>query len=197
MASLGAFLAGMDQALFEKINLSWTHPWLDAFFPWLTDLDRSRVFVFGALPVILAWWIYKHRGRAVKILLAMVLAVGVCDAVAYRFIKPLVGRSRPSGISVALRTRHHGGLGFPSNHAANTFAGAAVLGMAVPHARWPAMAMAGLVAYSRVYVGVHYPFDVLVGAMLGLLGGGLTGSGLLRYGRLGAGPSQNRTRQRS
>ena len=186
MAQLWGLLRGVDQALFLRINQAWTHPWLDAFFPWLTDLDRSRVVLWGALPVALAWWLYVQRGRAAKVLLAMVLAVGLCDAFAYRFVKPLVKRNRPadSGVSMTLRTHRPGSYGFPSNHACNTFAGATVLGMAEPPMLWPAMAVGALVAYSRVYVGAHFPADVAVGALLGLLVGGAVGAGLLRFGRL-------------
>ncbi|MFA6004485.1 MAG: phosphatase PAP2 family protein, partial [Elusimicrobiota bacterium] len=140
-----------DQALFHGINAVWTHPWLDAFFPWLTDLNQNRIMVFGALPVALAWWLFRQRGRALRIALAMALAVGLCDAVSHRFIKPYIHRSRPqkAGIAVQLRTREHSGYSFPSNHAANSFAAATVLGMAYPPLRWPAWGVAFLVAYSR------------------------------------------------
>jgi len=186
MTQLGGFLRSVDVGLFHSINQVWTHPWLNAFFPWLTDLNQNRIAVWGALPVALAWWLYVKRGRAVKVLLAMVIAVGVCDAVASRFIKPYVHRYRPTsaGVSVTLRTRLPGTYGFPSNHACNTFAGATVLGMAEPPVFWPAMAVAALVAYSRVYVGVHFPADVLAGALLGLLVGGAVGSGLVMFGGL-------------
>jgi undecaprenyl-diphosphatase len=190
MASLWAALRGVDAALFHCINQVWTHPWLDAFFPWLTDLNRNAVALWGALPVALAWWLYAQRGRAVKVLLAMVVAAGLCDAVAYRFIKPHVRRSRPadSGVSVILRTHRPGSYGFPSNHACNVFAGAGVLGLAEPPLFWPALAVAALVAYSRVYVGVHFPADVAAGALLGLLVGWAVGAGLLRFGGLARPP---------
>jgi undecaprenyl-diphosphatase len=186
MTQLWSFLRGVDLALFHRINEVWTHRWLDAFFPWLTDLDRNGVVLWGALPVVLAWWLYVRRGRAVKVILAMCLAVGLCDAFAYRFVKPLVKRNRPadSGVSMTLRTHRPGSYGFPSNHAANTFAGATVLGLAEPPMLWPAMIVAALVAYSRVYVGVHFPADVAAGALLGLLIGGAVGAGLTRFGGL-------------
>ena len=186
MAQLWGLLRGLDYTLFHWINESWANSWFDAFFPWLTNLDRDRVFLWGALPVAAAWWVYARRGRAVKTLLAMALAIGLCDAFAYRFIKPLVKRPRPTqaGIAMTLRTHPPGSYGFPSNHACNTFAGAAVLALAEPPLLWPALAAAALVAYSRVYVGVHFPADVLAGALLGLLVGGAVGAGLLKFGRL-------------
>lgn len=57
---------------------------------------------------------------------------------------------------------------FPSGHATVSFACATVLALAVPRLRWPLFALATLIAFSRVYVGVHYPFDVLAGAVLGV-----------------------------
>jgi undecaprenyl-diphosphatase len=186
MNALWSALRGADYALFRWINEVWANSWFDAFFPWLTNLDRNRVFLWGALPVALGWWVYAKRGRAVKVILAMALAVGLSDAFAHRFIKPLVKRPRPTeaGIAMTLRTHRPGSYGFPSNHACNAFAGATVLGLAETPLLWPAMAAAALVAYSRVYVGVHFPADAAAGALLGLLIGGAVGAGLVRFGRL-------------
>ena len=57
---------------------------------------------------------------------------------------------------------------FPSGHATVAFACATVLALAVPRLRVPFFVLAALIAFSRVYVGVHYPFDVLAGAVLGV-----------------------------
>ena len=57
---------------------------------------------------------------------------------------------------------------FPSGHATVSFACATVLALAVPRLRWPLFALAALIAFSRVYVGVHYPLDVIAGAVLGV-----------------------------
>jgi undecaprenyl-diphosphatase len=57
---------------------------------------------------------------------------------------------------------------FPSGHATVSFACATTLALAVPRLRWPLYALATLISFSRVYVGVHYPLDVLVGAVLGV-----------------------------
>ncbi len=58
---------------------------------------------------------------------------------------------------------------FPSGHATVAFACATVLALAVPRLRWPLFALATLIAFSRIYVGVHFPLDVLAGAALGVL----------------------------
>ena len=57
---------------------------------------------------------------------------------------------------------------FPSGHATVGFACATVLALSVPRLRWPLFALAAVIALSRIYVGVHYPLDVLAGAALGV-----------------------------
>jgi undecaprenyl-diphosphatase len=57
----------------------------------------------------------------------------------------------------------------PSSHAANAFGQAILFGLLYRSVRWPLLALAALIAVSRVFVGVHYPADVLVGALLGAL----------------------------
>lgn len=86
-------------------------------------------------------------------------------------LKLAVGRDRPPLANpepetlVGLPHTHS----FPSGHALVAFAAATVLAAAVPRLRWPLYALAALIAFSRVYVGVHYPGDVLAGAALGVV----------------------------
>lgn len=159
-----------DRTLFTHINGVWTHPVLDGLMPVLTDLHKQHWVTFGLLPLLLAFWLYKQRLRAVKALVLVSLSIALSDAVAYRIIKPSVERLRPahSGVPVQLRTDDHSGKSFPSNHAANNFAAARTLGLAMPSYKWLFLLIAALVAYSRIYVGVHFPLDVVGGAALGL-----------------------------
>jgi undecaprenyl-diphosphatase len=77
--------------------------------------------------------------------------------------RPPVSRPVPEPLLEAPST-----FSFPSGHATVAFASATVLALAVPRLRWPLFALAALIAFSRVYVGVHYPGDVLAGAVLGV-----------------------------
>jgi undecaprenyl-diphosphatase len=91
------------------------------------------------------------------------------DLIANRLIKLNVQRSRPEFVltDVQLRTHSHSGFSFPSNHAANNAAVAIVLTSFLPQAGPLFMFIAILIAYTRVYVGVHFPIDAIGGLVIG------------------------------
>lgn len=158
-----------DRTFFGLINGVWTHPLLDRVMPVITDIHKVVWFKFGVAPAALALWLYKGRGRALRVLVVAALALGACDLLASKVIKPWAARPRPeyAGIGAIVRGPDHGRYGFPSNHATNMGAAASVLTVAYPAFGFVFWTLAGLVAYSRVYVGAHYPFDVLCGLALG------------------------------
>lgn len=164
-------LVEFDQGLFRRVNGEWHNPLLDAVMPVLTDLHRAGPWPIVALAAVLALWVLKKRGWAAKAIVLVALSVALSDMVNYRVLKPHFNRPRPqaSGIEVRLLTGRHTGLSFPSNHAANTFAAANTLAYAMPGLGWIWFAVAILVSYSRVYVGVHFPLDVVAGASVGIL----------------------------
>ncbi|HVK60517.1 MAG TPA: phosphatase PAP2 family protein [Bdellovibrionales bacterium] len=165
-----AELVQWDHTVFRHINHDWANAAFDAFFPAITDLHRNPIFLACMVP-LLALWVWKQRGLAVKWILLLALSIGLADAASYRVIKAQAQRARPAeaGLEVDLRTNKHSGTSFPSNHAANIFAGATVLTFAFP-GWWPVLfyAIAASVGYSRIYVGVHFPLDVIAGALLGI-----------------------------
>lgn len=178
-----------DHLLLAKINGAWSHPWLDAVLPLVTDLHKIKPLVFGAAPVALIWWLWSTRGQAWRVVAAIALSVALADMVSHRIVKRAFTRSRPTkaGLSVILRTPEHHGFSFPSNHATNMFAAATAGTAAQPALALPLFAFAATVAYSRVYVGVHFPSDVLAGALLGSLLGWLVALALRRAGVLRGG----------
>ncbi len=84
-------------------------------------------------------------------------------------LKGVFDRPRPSVVDPAVHplvaVPHNGSM--PSTHAATAFAAALAVGLVHPRLRWPLLALAALIAFSRVWLGVHYPTDVIAGAALG------------------------------
>jgi membrane-associated phospholipid phosphatase len=121
-----------------------------------------------------AWWVksfafvcagaaHDLRRRALRAAPLIAVAFGLGSA-ASAIIKALVDRPRPTFDPLVDLPAS---ASFPSGHATTAFAAAVACALLVPRARWPAIALASLVAASRVYLGVHYVFDVLAGALLG------------------------------
>lgn len=168
------FLYSWDVFLFQLVNQRWTHPVLDDFFVWITLAHKRPIVLFGILPALLIFWVYKDRGRAIKVMAALVVTVGLVDNLSHRGIKPYFKRARPHHVTTVTQADlkldySPSGWSFTSNHAANNFAGATLLTFCYPTLGPVLFLYAFLVAYSRPYVGVHYPSDILAGALLGLL----------------------------
>lgn len=168
------FLFQIDKTVFAWINQTLTHPWLDVFFVNLTDLHKTPAFVAAAAICLLFFSVRKYRYRAWRPFLGVILAVAIADIVSYRVMKKFIERPRPfqseSMENVRKLTDAHGNS-FPSNHAANCTAAALILGLCFPRRRYFFYIFAALVGYSRIYLGVHYPSDVLGGVVVGLMAG--------------------------
>lgn len=178
----------MDQSLFFTINRDWVFPWLDKPMATLSSWDAWwPLAVIGALSLLIFG---GFRGRAALICIA--LSIGVTDGLVMQMAKKSVARPRPNQVLEGVRIldlkkatprvlaiakpvnerysepsiRPVQGRSFPSGHAANNFALATVLTLFFR--RWGSLyfIVAVLVSYSRIYIGSHYPSDVIVGAVL-------------------------------
>ena len=138
--------------------------WLNPVFESLTYAGRFGLIWIG-IALLLAF-LYRRWG----LLALTVIAIAVTD-VAVAALKALIDRPRPplryAEPEPLVRTPHD--ASFPSGHAATSFVAATMLSFAFPRLRAPFALLAAAVAFSRVYVGVHYPLDVLGGAVLGIL----------------------------
>ena len=156
----------MDLDLFLLIN-SAGRPAFDAVVEILSHRYTWAVVGLGLLAAVVL-----RRGRGIKAFLMIGLAVGITDAVTFRILKPAFARLRPCyshSESVRLVVESCGGnFGFPSNHAANAMAAAVVLAI-IAGARVGVIAafVAVAVGLTRVYLGVHFPGDIIAGFLVG------------------------------
>ncbi|HWQ50968.1 MAG TPA: phosphatase PAP2 family protein [Terriglobales bacterium] len=140
----------------------------DFVMPFISSLGSGCLVWFAAAAVLLMMRQTRPAGAA--LLLALVFSLAACDLV----IKPLVARPRPFEVNTAMRLLipPPGGWSFPSGHTSAAFAATAALYKSRRPLLWrAAFVLAVLIAFSRLYLYVHYPTDVLAGALVGLTAG--------------------------
>ena len=161
------FLIELDKSLFILINKWLANPVTDAIMPFITNDNGLRV-VFGVILILLLWFGDKKL-RVLALFCGLTLLA--TDQLTANFLKHLIERARPCHTFDEINLLVDCGAGFsmPSAHAANTFGQAILVGAQVKWARWPLLTYAFLVAISRIFVGMHYPADIIFGAIVGIL----------------------------
>lgn len=161
---------GLKNGLLDAVMPLWRNGWIWAPF-----------YVF-----IIAYWTLNFGRRAWIIVLIGALSIGLCDQVSSHLLKPQVERLRPCN-EASLQGEVHplipcgSGFSFPSTHATNHMCLAIFMIMSWPERlrpkwRWSLFFWALSVGFAQVYVGAHYPIDVLFGALLGAIIGYWFGS---------------------
>ena len=173
-------LVNIDKEIFIAIHTGIANPVLDWLMPILRDAKTwTPLYLFF---VVLA--VRKYKAQGLYILLATVLVVALCDRFSSGFMKPFFERLRPCHEpSLAAYIRNlidcGGQYGFISSHAANHFGMAVMFTWffkkvsKITYLNWVFYAWAGIISLAQVYVGKHYPGDVIVGMILGILLGKL------------------------
>jgi undecaprenyl-diphosphatase len=130
--------------------------------PFITD---NADIVFAAFILLAS---FKDRRKGILVFILCMIGIAVADASGY-MLKHLFARPRPCNAlqEVRLLVGCSGSFSFPSNHSLNVFTVAAIFAHFFRRAALPAFFIALLVAFSRIYIGVHYPSDVIAGAVAG------------------------------
>ena len=167
-----AELQQFDTELFLKIHRSLGND----FFDFIMPLLRNRFFWAPLYLFIIVFCIKQYKKQGYYIIIGILITFAVGDLVASRLIKPNVQRIRPCNEvtlvnKIIKRVPCGSGYSFPSAHATNHFAIAVFL-IFVFYNKWKpilpvGLAWAFIISFSQIYVGVHYPIDVMVGTLLG------------------------------
>lgn len=169
-----AFLENLDNTLLLAINGAHT-PVLDTVIWWLSDKWIWVVFYLMLAAIMFRKVGYKN---GIVALLFIGLMIAATDMVCSQLIRPAFERLRPANplnpISeyIQVVNGYRGGMyGFPSCHAANTFALATFMSLIMRNARlsWFLVIWSLVICYSRVYLGVHYPGDIIAGITIGAM----------------------------
>lgn len=169
------WLIERDKELLVYLN-SFHTPWMDPVMFWLT-----KTMVWFPVYAFMLYITFKYfKKDAWIILVGIALTILLTDRITSGFMKPFFERWRPSreptlqGLVHLVNGYTGGKYGFASSHAANTFAGAMFFWLIFRHKFtwiWTLFIWSSVMTYTRIYLGVHYPGDILVGLLIGLLCG--------------------------
>ena len=174
----------LDHQWFHAINQGLSN----SFFDFLMPILRNR-YTWVPLYLFLAYFWVKNYGKAGMLMIVfLLLCFGISDYTASSIIKPAVARLRPCremAGQINSLIPCGSGYSFPSSHAANHFA-LALFFIILFYNKWKwvlplALLWAASIGFAQIYVGVHFPIDVLAGGVLGSIVGSLLGLLFLRF----------------
>lgn len=171
------FLYSIDLSVLYFFNHTISTPLLDKFFSIITNVNHWYI----TYVILLGISFVKGSTKGKLAVLGVILLIVVTDQTGYRILKEFFARPRPCNALADVITPLGctGSFSFPSNHSLNNFAAAMFFYRLFPRLKWILFVTASLVAISRVYLGLHYPSDILGGAVLGLAFGYIFASAIL------------------
>lgn len=160
------FLYSIDVSLFDFLNHTISNPFFDNFFVFITNVKHWYI------AYIILWLILFFKGGKIGRLASFVIILLIIssDQLSSSILKNIFERIRPCNAldDVNILVNCSGSFSFPSSHAVNNFAVAFYFYRLFPKLKWALFVTAALAALSRPYVGVHYPSDIIAGAIIGI-----------------------------
>lgn len=156
----------IDNNFLFWVHLNLPNVVFDISMPFITD-EKNWRFPIALLIFTLG---FKSGKKGKLCLVILIISLGLTDAISAHILKPFFERIRPSHLNldgINLLVSKGGKWSMPSNHAANIFSLATVLSYFYTSSKPPLYLLAIIIAFSRVYVGVHFPGDVIVGGLIG------------------------------
>ena len=175
-------LLKIDNIIFQLININLNYPLFDSFFIFFHDFHKNLMFI---IPLLTLWFfsIFKDKKRRLALIIFIPLAIIITDQIG-SYIKDYKLRDRPYmaiesnkiNLLVKVSQNEDGSYkqtqssqkSFPSNHSANIWALSLIVGYLYTNAKTYFIILAILISISRVYIGVHYPLDIIFGAIIGI-----------------------------
>ena len=157
-------LLALDQQLFLVLNHLPHTPFLDGLAQFFSGLGNAGIvwFVLGVILFI------REEKKDHNFFMPILLAVGASWILVEKITKPLVARSRPAlELGAIIIGDGQTDFSFPSSHATIAWAMATLFAAKEPRWRWVFFVLAAFISFSRIYLGKHYPFDVVAGGLLG------------------------------
>ena len=176
-------LLEIDNFIFQLINIHLNYSFFDSFFTFFHDFHKKTIFI---APLLILWifCIFKHKKQRLGLIVFIPLTIIITDQIG-SYIKNYKLRDRPYmtiesnkiNLLVKVSQNEDGSYkqtqssqkSFPSNHSANIWALSLVVGYLYANVKIYFIILAFLISLSRVYIGVHYPIDVIFGALMGIL----------------------------
>tara|TARA_B100000575_G_scaffold86173_1_gene68174 strand:- start:3348 stop:3932 length:585 start_codon:yes stop_codon:yes gene_type:complete len=175
-------LLKIDNIIFQLININLNYPLFDYFFVFFHDFHKNLMFI---IPLLTLWFfsIFKDKKRRLALVILIPLAITITDQIG-SYIKDYKLRDRPYmaiesnkiNLLVKVSQNEDGSYkqtqssqkSFPSNHSANIWALSLIVGYLYSNVKTYFIILASLISISRVYIGVHYPLDIIFGAIIGI-----------------------------
>jgi len=175
---MNEFFYTIDLDILYFFNHTLSSKVLDSFFLLITDV-KNWYLVYTAL---LGICFFKGGIKGKLAVAGVLLLIVFCDQFNHQIMKELFERLRPCNAlgDIITPAGCNGTYSFPSNHAVNNFAAAAFFSLLYKNLKWMLFTTASLVSISRIYLGLHYPSDVLAGAFFGLISGYIFAQAVLK-----------------